>query len=392
MLRAPAVFIYVLYHTFPFRATFRGGKMGKIQDILRSEGIYEKGFGIIPKKVMTDPDLSADAKAIYAYFCSYAGAGESAFPGRDRIVSDLGVNKDSYYKHLKILTDTGLITVSQENQGGRGQGYKRNIYTLVSLPEKYRNTQQALPEQGVVSASGLKAFGYGTISKSVMTDPAINIRAKALYAYLCAFTGSGDAAFPRRDDSCYHLKLSKNTYSKYLAELVSAGLITVKQRRISGKLSVCDYYINEFIDQNVPDKNSDLSPCTNFSDTQDPPYTRFSDTQEVDSLQLPYTKSSDTQKPDTQISDTINNNIINNRIYNKQFDNNHHQEVKYAVSSFVDLLEDDDWNQLEKKYEFQIMDEIFSKIDDSFEGRKEQLLDIKHPLNYFKAVAKSMGY
>jgi len=76
-------------------------------DQLKVEGINFKGFGILPKYVMLDPDLSIEAKTIYAYFCSFAGNGSATFPGRDKILSDLPMSKDAYYKHFRQLTDQG---------------------------------------------------------------------------------------------------------------------------------------------------------------------------------------------------------------------------------------------------------------------------------------------
>ena len=52
------------------------------EDQLLVEGINCMGYGIIPKYVMLDPDLTIEAKAIYAYFCSFAGSGNTAFPSR----------------------------------------------------------------------------------------------------------------------------------------------------------------------------------------------------------------------------------------------------------------------------------------------------------------------
>ena len=71
------------------------------------QGIHAKGFGTIPKIVMQDRRLKPTAKAIYAYFCSYAGAGSTAFPSVNKIVYDLNMNKDTYYKHLDVLKDCG---------------------------------------------------------------------------------------------------------------------------------------------------------------------------------------------------------------------------------------------------------------------------------------------
>lgn len=105
----------------------------KIRDILKVEGVKSKGFGIIPKLAMQDERLSIEAKAIYSYFCSFAGAGTTAFPGREKIILDLGISKSRYYKHFNLLVDCGYINVTQQ-KGSQGT-FKRNIYTLIENPE-----------------------------------------------------------------------------------------------------------------------------------------------------------------------------------------------------------------------------------------------------------------
>jgi len=98
-------------------------------DILRVQGINSKGFGIIAKLAMQDRRLTVQSKAIYAYFCSFAGAGTTAFPSREKIIYDLQISKDTYYKHFNKLKEYGYIQVEQEKKdSGR---YTRNIYTLM---------------------------------------------------------------------------------------------------------------------------------------------------------------------------------------------------------------------------------------------------------------------
>ena len=60
--------------------------MDKIE--IQSGTIYKEDFGIIPKKVMKDKNLSIKAKAIYSYFCSYAENGVNSYPGEKLICSD----------------------------------------------------------------------------------------------------------------------------------------------------------------------------------------------------------------------------------------------------------------------------------------------------------------
>lgn len=103
------------------------------QDTLQVQGVMAKGYGITPKMVMLDRRLTIEAKSIYSYFCSYAGAGTTAFPSRTKIMKDLDIGKDRYYKHFNLLKETGYIEVAQAR---KGQGlFKSNIYTLVPNPK-----------------------------------------------------------------------------------------------------------------------------------------------------------------------------------------------------------------------------------------------------------------
>ena len=101
------------------------------KDILRVQGIKAKGYGIIPKIVMQDKRLTIEAKAIYSYFCTYAGAGDTAFPSVGKICHDLCIGEERYRKHFKDLVKYGYITVEQLKEKGK---FARNIYTLEDKP------------------------------------------------------------------------------------------------------------------------------------------------------------------------------------------------------------------------------------------------------------------
>lgn len=101
--------------------------MSKNKDTLKVKGIDSKGFGKIPKLVMQDTDLSIEAKGIYAYFASYAGAGETAFPSVSKTIYDLNIGRNRYYKHRKQLEDKGYISIEKVRSDG---DFDKNIYTL----------------------------------------------------------------------------------------------------------------------------------------------------------------------------------------------------------------------------------------------------------------------
>lgn len=97
-------------------------------DKLTGFKINSQGYGTIPKMVMQDQGVDIAAKALYAYFASFSGAGDTCFPSRKKICYDLGISKDTFTKYLKELTDRGYIKVEQAKAAsGR---FSHNIYTL----------------------------------------------------------------------------------------------------------------------------------------------------------------------------------------------------------------------------------------------------------------------
>jgi len=281
-------------------------------DQLKVEGINFKGFGILPKYVMLDPDLSIEAKTIYAYFCSFAGNGSATFPGRDKILSDLPMSKDAYYKHFRQLTDQGYITVEQQG-GTSGAIYGKNIYTLVSNPKKFsekpEDTKHGLAYSRI-RFSGLKAAGFGMIPKAVMIDPRLPVKAKGVYAYFCSFTGSGNNAFPKKEKILFHLGIAEKTYYKFYKLLTELNYITAVQRHIDGRLQVNDYYLNDTPNAANAQKKTVFSCSTQDSKKQDT------------ELKIQDGKKQDTEKQDTQIQDSKkqdtnkNNSNKNNVLYN----------------------------------------------------------------------------
>lgn len=282
-------------------------------DQLKVEGINFKGFGILPKYVMLDPDLSIEAKTIYAYFCSFAGNGSATFPGRDKILSDLPMSKDAYYKHLRQLTDQGYITVEQQG-GTSGAIYGKNIYTLVSNPKKFsenpEDTKHGLAYSRI-RFSGLKAAGFGMIPKAVMIDPRLPVKAKGVYAYFCSFTGSGNNAFPKKEKILFHLGIAEKTYYKFYKLLTELNYITAVQRHIDGRLQVNDYYLNDTPNTANAQKKTVFSCSTQDSKKQDTEL-KIQDGKKQD------TQIQDSKKQDTNKNNSNKNNVLYNHSLNQQ--------------------------------------------------------------------------
>lgn len=115
---------------------------------LKITGINSNGFGIIAKLVMQDRNLSLGAKGVYAYFCSYAGAGNICFPSRKKMCYDLGISQDTLGKYLKELIKSNYVSCEQIKENGK---FSHNVYTI--------NTQIPLPKLPLPKISVSENFG-----------------------------------------------------------------------------------------------------------------------------------------------------------------------------------------------------------------------------------------
>lgn len=101
------------------------------------EGVLSKGYGLSPKMVMRDRNLTIEAKGIYAYMSSFAGNGvDEVFPSMALMAEDLGISEERVRKHRKLLEKHGYIEVTKD-KAEQGK-FARNIYTIkqiVSIPE-----------------------------------------------------------------------------------------------------------------------------------------------------------------------------------------------------------------------------------------------------------------
>lgn len=80
-------------------------------------------------------------------------------------------------------------------------------------------------DEGSIDQNSIFKDGYGIISKMVMRDRNIDVEAKAIYSYLCTYSGSGTFAFPSVELITRDLKIGKDRYYKYLKQLEEAGYI-----------------------------------------------------------------------------------------------------------------------------------------------------------------------
>ena len=321
----------------------------KIEDLLKFEGIECKGFGVLPKFVMRDVDLGIGAKGLYAYYCSLAGSEIVAFPRRETILRQLKINKETFYRYQEELIKEGYISVQQIRE--KSQLFGANVYTLVQNPKKLQMTrieQEVKEGYDFAYYAGLKSHGYGIIPRIVMQDPRLDIKAKAIYAYYVVYTGAGRMSYLRRELILQHLGISKNTYGKYMQQLVILDYMAIQQRTDQrGRFASNTYILRnnpglqvrseteiEDMDKSLipcpkkPDTDKSLIPCPKKPDTDKShvPCPKKPDTDkspvpcpkkpDTDKFSVPCPKNPDPKKPD-------NNSINNTSLYNINRSINH---------------------------------------------------------------------
>lgn len=194
---------------------------------METRGIFSKGYGIVPKLVMLEGGISIDAKALYAYFCAYAGKGSSCYPPRDKILNDLGFSPSTYYAYLGELRNGGYIDIKKHKT--KAQAWCNNRILLMQTPPI---AAKAAQQRRRFSLTGsLRDSGFGRIPLAAMTDRRLSRRAKALYAYFCSFAGNRAVCTPEVDFTLSFLNICLNSYYKYLNELLVFNYITVFHRK-----------------------------------------------------------------------------------------------------------------------------------------------------------------
>lgn len=135
------------------------------------DGVFKQGYGLIPKQVMRDKDLSVEAKAVYAYLSSFTGAGRTAYPSVSLMISELNISKNRFYNHRKQLLDKGYIKITKNRNE---EGWSNNIYTLVSNPrlcfEDTRNediqNEDIQNEDTIINSSNINSTNSNSINTS----------------------------------------------------------------------------------------------------------------------------------------------------------------------------------------------------------------------------------
>lgn len=90
------------------------------------------GWGIVYQEVMRNANISAEAKAIYAYLSSIAGIGNSCYPSVETMQREMGMSKNRLTKHMGQLIAAGIVEKVRERNGNI---YGHNVYKITHESE-----------------------------------------------------------------------------------------------------------------------------------------------------------------------------------------------------------------------------------------------------------------
>lgn len=95
------------------------------------------GFGVVYQDVARNNSIPPAAKGLYCYMASIAGNTDECYPTVELMRHEMGMSKDSFYKHMNILIATGVVEKTQiKTEECR---FGRNVYKLthrVHISEK----------------------------------------------------------------------------------------------------------------------------------------------------------------------------------------------------------------------------------------------------------------
>lgn len=145
---------------------------------------HDFGYGLIPREIMRDKNISIQAKALYSYLASFAGNSGKAYPSVELMLSELGITRNTFYKYLKELKESNAVLVKKERTE---QGtFERNIYYLqpcTNLPGMVK-PDTAEPDMVNVDTNSNNTtsnnLNSSCSSNSVLEDENVKVVAKLL--------------------------------------------------------------------------------------------------------------------------------------------------------------------------------------------------------------------
>ena len=86
------------------------------------------GYGVVYQDVTRNSNISAAAKGLYAYLSAFCGTSDECYPSVETIIKEMGMGRDTFYRHINALVAAGVVEKQQTvNDGGK---FGRTVYRL----------------------------------------------------------------------------------------------------------------------------------------------------------------------------------------------------------------------------------------------------------------------
>lgn len=83
---------------------------------------------MVYQDVTRNKNISASAKGLYAYLSAFCGVSDECYPSVDAITNEMGMGKDTFYRHINALVAAGVVQKKQV-VGNDGK-FGRTVYKL----------------------------------------------------------------------------------------------------------------------------------------------------------------------------------------------------------------------------------------------------------------------
>lgn len=224
-------------------------KVSKNSSVSKLEGVFARGYGVVPRAVLTAPELTPEAKVLYSYFCVASGnsGGYQRAPTEETILSHLQISHPRYLRHRRALVEQGYIHFAQKRKrAGEGrQIFCENTFIIAKDVFSFSSfSDHSLPEVAALQ-EGVYSDGYGLVPRVVLCDAELSIVAKAAYVYLCVVAQartSTDRIATVISADLYSF-VPKNRMQKAISQLIDAGYVR-RERVGTGRFSGNTYILN----------------------------------------------------------------------------------------------------------------------------------------------------
>lgn len=239
-----------------------------------------------------------------------------------------------------------------------------------------------------IQVNGIMSQGYGFSPQVVMRDTRLTVEAKAIYAYMSSFAGSGLSAFPTIELQLHELGMGAKRYYKHRKLLEDLGYITIKQTRIKkdGK-SINDknvYTLEQFpVEKNkedLEDKNINPEDSQNDQADKNGLNTNFSEDGQ----------NEQSQNEQSQNDQSNNNNLNSNNLNSNNNISSSSKEDEEEVKKLLAICQLQEFKLNKKDITALLLVYSFDKIAKAIITAGSTESDIKNYKGYLVSVLNDM--